>query len=185
MAYKTPEEMVQLIIKENLLTDACMTIVDGRNEYGFHAVEIPASSIHKKSEAEYEIEVMDENGNKTLIPAKVPANGKVTKLWLISSKKGNYDVISIQHDETEEDERTLRQKEYMSVIALFLDHFHIGTKIRLMNILKYGYTALKKEIGEDDAYELLRDRMNNEMDIRRADVIPEKFGVRFNFHVDD
>ncbi len=185
MAYKTPEEMLKLIVEENLLTDACMTIVDGRNEYGFHAVEIPASSIHKKNDTEYEIEIMDENGKRNFIPVNVPANGKATKLWLISSKKGNYDVISIQHDETEEDERTLRQKEYMSVIALFLDHFHIGTRIRLMNILKYGYTALKKEIVEDDAYELLRDRMNNEMDIRRADVIPEKFGVRFNFHVDD
>ena len=41
MAYKTPEQMVNLIIEENLLTDACMTIIDGRNEYGFHAVEIP------------------------------------------------------------------------------------------------------------------------------------------------
>lgn len=39
MAYKTPEQMLELIREENLLTDACMTIIDGRNEFGFHAAE--------------------------------------------------------------------------------------------------------------------------------------------------
>ena len=34
MAYKTPEQMLDIILSENLLTDACMTIIDGRNEYG-------------------------------------------------------------------------------------------------------------------------------------------------------
>ena len=41
MAYKTPEQMLDIILSENLLTDACMTIIDGRNEYGFHAAKVP------------------------------------------------------------------------------------------------------------------------------------------------
>ena len=47
MAYKTPEQMLDIILSENLLTDACMTIIDGRNEYGFHAAKYLTAALKK------------------------------------------------------------------------------------------------------------------------------------------
>ena len=73
---------------------------------------------------------------------------------------------------------------YMSVIALFLDHYKIGTRTKLMNILKYGYAELKKEIGDDNAYELLRDYMDTGVSIMRAEHMPKTFGIRFKFDFD-
>ena len=55
MAYKTPEQMLDIILSENLLTDACMTIIDGRNEYGFHAAKVPDSSLEKTAPGKYNI----------------------------------------------------------------------------------------------------------------------------------
>lgn len=72
----------------------------------------------------------------------------------------------------------------MSVIALFLDHYKIETRTKLMNILKYGYAELKKEIGDDNAYELLRDYMDTGVSIMRAEHMPKTFGIRFKFDFD-
>lgn len=181
MAYKTPEQMLELILKESLLTDACMTIIDGRNEYGFHAVEIPSGSIEKVDGNKYELVFLNEKQEEVRVPVEVPANEKETALWLIKSKKDMYDIVCIQHDANDDSPAKNKQKEYMSVIAMFLDHYGIGTRTRLLNILKYGYEELKKEIGEDNEYELLRDSMNAELDIRKAEYIPDKYGVRFDF----
>ena len=89
-----------------------------------------------------------------------------------------------QYDDNGEPSRALEQKEYMSVIALFLDHYKIGTRTKLMNILKYGYAELKKEIGDDNAYELLRDYMDTGVSIMRAEHMPKTFGIRFKFDFD-
>ena len=59
MAYKTPEQMLELIREENLLTDACMTIIDGRNEFGFHAAEVPEGSVKNFGDGAYEITLAD------------------------------------------------------------------------------------------------------------------------------
>lgn len=53
-----------------------------------------------------------------------------------------------------------------------------------MNILKYGYAELKKEIGDDNAYELLRDYMDTGVSIMRAEHMPKTFGIRFKFDFD-
>lgn len=182
MAYKTPEQMLNIIIEENLLTDACMTIIDGRNEYGFHAVEIPECCIEYKDKGNYEVILTDENQKEVRVPVTVPDLTKSASLWLVSFTEGRYDIICVQYDKGDLDDAAMKQKEYLSVIAMFLDHYKIGTKTRLMNVLKYGYDVLKKEIGEQNSYELLRDCMNTEIDIRRAAEMPNKFGVRFKFH---
>lgn len=184
MAYKTPEQMLELIREENLLTDACMTIIDGRNELGFHAAEVPEGSVKNFGDGAYEITLAD--GDEDVhIPVHVPQTDKETTFWLISFKAGEYNIVAVQHDKSDEDQVELKKKEYMSVIAFFLDHYHIGTKTRLLGVLQYGYEQLKKEIGEDNAYTLLRDYLDSSMDVRRAEVMPKKFGVRFNFHFDE
>ena len=184
MAYKTPEQMLEIIKTENLLTDACMTIIDGRNEFGFHATEVPDGSIKEFGDGAYEITLTE--GNEDIhIPVHIPVTDKETSLWLISFKKGEYNIIAVQHDKIDEDPKELKKKEYMSVIACFLDHYHIGTKTKLMGILQYGYAQLKKEIGEDNAYALLRDYLDTSMDVRRAEELPKKFGIRFNFHFNE
>ena len=99
-------------------------------------------------------------------------------------KKGN--VVAVQHDKGEnENTAAIKKKEYLSVIAMFLDHYKIGTKTKLVNVLKYGYAQLKKETGEDNPYELLRDFMDDGLSIQKAEQIPEKFGLRFKFHFEE
>ena len=185
MAYKTPEQMLDIILSENLLTDACMTIIDGRNEYGFHAAKVPDSSLEKTAPGKYNITLRGGDGKDVVVNATAPENGKKTNFWLISFEEGNYNVICVQYDDNGEPSRALEQKEYMSVIALFLAHYKIGTRTKQMTIYKNGYAELKKEIGDDNAYTLLRDYLDSSMDVRRAEVMPKKFGVRFNFHFDE
>ena len=75
MAYKTPEQMLELIREENLLTDACMTIIDGRNEFGFHAAEVPEGSVKNFGDGAYEITLAD--GDEDVhIPVHVPQTDK-------------------------------------------------------------------------------------------------------------
>lgn len=185
MAYKTPEQMLDIILNENLLTDACMTIVDGRNEYGFHAMKVPEGSVKKLEPGKYEITLRDDEGKDVVLSATAPVNEKETNFWLISFEKDKYNVICVQYLPNGESAKTLEQKEYMSVIALFLDHYKIGTRTKLMNVLKYGYSELKKEINDDNAYELLRDYMDAGVSVMRAEHLPQKFGVRFQFHFED
>ena len=128
--------MLDIILSENLLTDACMTIIDGRNEYGFHAAKVPDSSLEKTAPGKYNITLRGGDGKDIVVNATAPENGKKTNFWLISFEEGNYNVICVQYDDNGEPSRALEQKEYMSVIALFLDHYKIGTRTKLMNILK-------------------------------------------------
>lgn len=181
MAYKTPEQMLDYILNEHLLTDACMTIIDGRNEYGFHAVEVPKNNIKNKGKGNVEITLAE--GNKEIhVPVKIPDPSKSYSLWLMSFVDGRYDIICVQYERGQESEASVKQKEYLSVIAMFLDRYKVGTKTKLMNILKYGYAQLKKEINENNAYELLRDYLNDSLVVQRAEHMPDKYGVRFNFH---
>lgn len=186
MAYKTPEQMLEWMIEENLLTDACMTIIDGRNEFGFHAVEVPPGCIEKTGEDEYNLKFVTEDSEDLIVPVKVPQPDKNFTFWLIKFKEGEYQVVCVQHEKTDESYSEIKKKEYLSVIAMFLDYFKVGTRTKLMNILEYGYDTLKSEIGDNEnAYKLLRDRMDNEIDVRRALHMPDKFGVRFNFHFNE
>ena len=91
----------------------------------------------------------------------------------------------MQHDKDAGEYADVKKKEYMSVIALFLDHYHIGTHMRLIGVLQYGYEQLKKELNEKNEYKLLRDYMDSSIDIRRAEKMPDKYGIRFHFHFDD
>lgn len=186
MAYKTPEQMLELILDENLLTDACMTIIDGRNEFGFHAVEVPNCCIKNVSGNEYALTFVTDDEKNLVVNVKVPQPEKDFTFWLMTFRKGEYDVVCVQHEKTDEPYPEVKKKEYLSVIAMFLSHYKVGTRTKLMNILEYGYDVLKNEIGDNEnAYKLIRDRMNNEIDVRRALSMPDKFGVRFNFHFDE
>lgn len=184
MAYKTPEQMVNLIIEENLLTDACMTIIDGRNEYGFHAVEIPPDNIRPIGRNRVNI-LLNDSGKDVSIPVTFPDTDKEYSLWLMSFVEGKYEVICVQHDPSSESKTEMKKKEYLSVIAFFLDHYKIGTRTKLLGVLKNGYTMLKKEIGDNNAYDLLRDYMNESLVVQRAEEMPDKYGVRFKFHLND
>ena len=104
MAYKTPEQMLDIILSENLLTitpqatvvkDACMTIIDGRNEYGFHAAKVPDSSLEKTAPGKYNITLRGGDGKDIVVNATAPENGKKTNFWLISFEEGNYNVICV------------------------------------------------------------------------------------------
>ena len=181
MAYKTPEQMLDYILNEHLLTDACMTIIDGRNEYGFHAVEVPKNSIKNKGNGKVEI-TLAEGDKETHVPVKIPDPSKSYSLWLMSFNTVKYEIICVQYERGQESEASVKQKEYLSVIAMFLDKYKVGTKTKLINILKYGYEQLKKEISEDNAYELLRDYLDAGLVVQRAESMPDKYGVRFNFH---
>ena len=44
---------------------------------------------------------------------------------------------------------------------------------------------LKKEIGDNNAYDLLRDYMNESLVVQRAEEMPDKYGIRFKFHLND
>lgn len=185
MAYKTPEQMLNYIRENNLLTDACMTIIDGRNEFGFHAIEIPKESVKDLGNGNFQIVLVD-GDNDVHIPVKAADPKKETSFWLISFKEGRYDIICVQHEKNAGSAAEVKQKEYMSVIALFLDHYKIGTASKLMEVLKYGYNKLKEETDDkDNAYELLRDYMDAGLVVKRAEHIPDKFGVRFKFHLED
>ena len=186
MTYKTPEEMIDYIVSEHLLTDACMTIIDGRNEYGFHATEIPKESIKDYGDGAYEILLSESKEKDIKIPVHIKDTSKETAFWLMQfgDKKGN--IVAVQHDKGEnENTAAIKKKEYLSVIAMFLDHYKIGTRTKLMNVLKYGYAQLKRETGENDPYELLRDFMDEGLSIQRAEQIPERFGLRFKFHFEE
>lgn len=184
MAYKTPEQMVNLIIEENLLTDACMTIIDGRNEYGFHAVEIPPDSIRPIGRNRANV-LLNDSGKNISVPVTLPDTDKEYSLWLMSFIEGKYEVICVQHDPSSESKTEMKKKEYLSVIAFFLDHYKIGTRTKLLGVLKNGYAMLKKEIGDNNAYDLLRDYMNESLVVQRAEEMPDKYGVRFKFHLND
>ena len=90
MAYKTPEQMLDIILSENLLTDACMTIIDGRNEYGFHAAKVPDSSLEKTAPGKYNITLRGGDGKDIVVNATAPENGKKTNFWLISFEEGKF-----------------------------------------------------------------------------------------------
>lgn len=184
MAYKTPEQMLEIIKNEHLLTDACMTIIDGRNEFGFHAAEVPSGSVKDMGDGSYEITIVEDDDDLH-IPVHIPMTNKETTFWLISFKKGEYNIIAVQHDKDAGEYADVKKKEYMSVIALFLDHYHIGTHMRLIGVLQYGYEQLKKELNEKNEYKLLSDYMDSSIDIRRAEKMPDKYGIRFHFHFDD
>ena len=184
MAYKTPEQMLEIIKNEHLLTDACMTIIDGRNEFGFHAAEVPSGSVKDMGDGSYEITIAEDDDDLH-IPVHIPVTDKETTFWLISFKKGEYNIIAVQHDKGAGEYADVKKKEYMSVIALFLDHYHIGTRMRLIGVLQYGYDQLKKELNEKNEYKLLRDYMDSIIDIRRAEIMPDKYGILFHFHFDD
>lgn len=181
MAYKTPEQMLEYILNEHLLTDACMTIIDGRNEFGFHAVEVPKNNIKNKGNGRVEI-TLAEGSKEIHIPVVIPDPSKLYSLWLMSFVDGKYDIICVQYERGKESEAAVKQKEYLSVIAMFLDKYKVGTRTKLMNILKYGYSQLKKEINEENAYELLRDYLDAGLVVQRAESMPDKYGVRFKFH---
>ena len=86
MAYKTPEQMLEIIKNEHLLTDACMTIIDGRNEFGFHAAEVPSGSVKDMGDGSYEITIVEDDDDLH-IPVHIPMTNKETTFWLISFKK--------------------------------------------------------------------------------------------------
>lgn len=183
MSYKNPGQMLEYIINNSLLTDACMTIIDGRNEYGFHAIKVPESSINRITKTAYMIKIVD--GKDILsVPVTIPDNGKPSSIWLISFEKGKYEALCVQH-ETKENltEKEIEKKEYLSVIALFLDHYKVGTRTKLLGILKYGYAQLKKEIGDDNPYELLKDYMDESYVLLKSKNMPDKYGIRFNFEL--
>ena len=115
MAYKTPEQMLDIILSENLLTDACMTIIDGRNEYGFHAAKVPDSSLEKTAPGKYNITLRGGDGKDVVVNATAPENGKKTNFWLISFEEGNYNVICVQYDDNGEPSRALEQKEFTDI----------------------------------------------------------------------
>lgn len=180
MSYKTPEQMLNVIIKENLLTDACMTILEGRNDYGFHAVKVPDRSVTPLGNGEFKIELSD-GQNDIEAKAFVKDTSKTTSFWLVSFDNNKYQIISVQHDK-EQNDKEINKKEYLSMIAMFLDHYKVGTKMRLIQILKNGYSKLKKEINDNEnPYELIRDYMDAGLLVTKVDAIPQKYNVRFNF----
>lgn len=181
MGYKTSEQMLQTILNEGLLTDACMTILEGRNMYGFHATEVPAGSIKKMTDGAYEITVTDAGNDDLHIPVRVSDDTKETSFWLIRMRKDKpYEIFAIQHEDAAAQD--IKRKEYLSNLLLFLDYYKIGTNAQLMNVLKDGYSRLKKELGEENPYELLKDYMSDEMVALKAEQMPDKFGVRIKFH---
>lgn len=183
MAFKTAEQMIEIIVNEKLLADACMTIIEGRNEYGFHAAKVPAGSIKKLTDTAYEL-LLTDGENDIHVPVNIPESDTdlSTSIWLVRYKDdGNYDIITIQHDATLTDTIALEQKEYLSIIMMFLEHYKITTRTKLISLLKNGYKRLKEETGEDNAYELLRDCMDTSYVVQRTDKIPTKFNIRFNF----
>lgn len=182
MAYKTPEQMLQIILNEGLLTDACMTILEGRNPYGFHAAEIPAGSVKKLADGAYTITVTSDGGD-VHIPVHVKDTEKETSFWLIKLESGKpYSVFAIQHD-AGTDEKQIKQKEYLSCLTLFLDYHKIRTNTKLMAVLKDGFSRLKKELhDEGNPYELLRDYLSDETVAMRTAHMPKKFGLRLDFH---
>lgn len=182
MAYKTPEQMLQIILNEGLLTDACMTILEGRNPYGFHAAEIPSGSVKKLADGAYTITVTSDGGD-VHIPVHVKDSKKETSFWLIKLENGKpYSVFAIQHD-AGTDEKKVKQKEYLSCLTLFLDYHKIRTNTQLMAVLKDGFSRLKKELhDEGNPYELLRDYLSDETVAMRTARMPKKFGLRLDFH---
>ena len=182
MAYKTPEQMLQIILNEGLLTDACMTILEGRNPYGFHAAEIPAGSVKKLADGAYTITVTSDGGD-VHIPVHVKDTEKETSFWLIKLENGKpYSVFAIQHD-AGTDEKQVKQKEYLSCLTLFLDYHKVRTNTQLMAVLKDGFSRLKKELhDEGNPYELLRDYLSDETVAMRTARMPKKFGLRLDFH---
>lgn len=180
MAYKTPEQMLDIILNENLLTDACMTIIEGRNEYGFHAMKVPAGSIKKLTDTAYEL-LLTDGENDIHVPVNIPDNGMETSIWLVCFKEDNYDIMTVQHDKGAGNIVELEKKEYMSIIMMFLEHYKIATRTKLMGMLKNGYAELKRETGNDNSYELLRDYQNAGYIVQRTEHIPKKFNIRFNF----
>ena len=73
-----------------------MTIIDGRNEYGFHAAKVPDSSLEKTAPGKYNITLRGGDGKDIVVNATAPENGKKTNFWLISFEEGNYNVICVQ-----------------------------------------------------------------------------------------
>lgn len=184
MAYKKPNEMVELIIKEQLLKDACMTVIDGRNEYGFHAIEVPQNCVTQKGN-DYHIEVLDKEKRRICKDITVEPYGKDFTFWLLRFHRDTYDLVCLFHNPTEKNPVALKQSEYLAIMAIFCDRFKIGTKTKLLGILKNGFDILKKETGLETSCELLRDFMASETDIRWAEQFPDKYGVRFHFHFDN
>ena len=109
-----------------------------------------------------------------------PAEEKIIKQEYSDIMKQSYIDYASSESKTE-----MKKKEYLSVIAFFLDHYKIGTRTKLLGVLKNGYAMLKKEIGDNNAYDLLRDYMNESLVVQRAEEMPDKYGVRFKFHLND
>lgn len=185
MAYKTPEQMLQIILKEGLLTDACMTILEGRNAYGFQATEIPAGSVEKIGDGSYTITVTSEKED-IHIPVHVKDETRPASFWLMKLDNSKpYTIFALQND-AGEDAKEVKKKEYLACLTLFLDYHKVRTTTQLMSILKDGFKRLKTELkAEDNPYELLRDYLSNETVTLRTDHMPDKFGIRFNFHWKD
>lgn len=180
MVYRTPEEMVDLIVKEHLLQDASMTILDGRNRYGFKAVEVPASSIDKAGDI-WHVTVYEKDGTPVKTDVSVYNDGKSVSLWLVKTGEGAYDVMALRHDKEDAESIETKRKEYLAMLAVFFDRFGLNTRGKMLAVLREGFQRLKEETGLQTDCEFLRDFLANETIVRQGQ-IPDKYGVRFRFH---
>lgn len=187
MAYKTPAQMADLVMDENLFLDACVTIVTGRNDYGFKATKIPPNMIEKTEDWKYNAIFGTADGEIVRVPLVPPkgSEGKEIDFWVVSFKEGKQEIFGIAHNPVDESPFDTERRAYLAAMALFFDKYRIGTKMRLMTILERGYEILKKENGEVNDYKLMRDA---KIDAAKAEYVrqlmaqtPGKVNLRLNF----
>lgn len=183
MAYKTAEQILNYILENSLLTDTCMTLFEGRNEFGFRATAIPHDSVKHIGNGRFRILLHDPSDGDFEVPVTVDNKDKFVSFWLISFNPENSEVAAVMCDKGDYSERELEQKMYLAVILMFLDHYKINTTGKILSILKRGYKQLKEEIHDENNFELLRDQMNAGIAVARMDHLTNKVNVRFNFEV--